>query len=110
MGPPLHPGGGATVQPPPPKPRGGLAALAGRREKSNPSQASVSTCTAPFKGEAEIPTLLVAGGPSTSVAVRASRCSCSAQDQGSARASAVMLRPAGAVPSRRPEIIRGETK
>jgi hypothetical protein len=44
---------------------------------------------------------------------RQSRCSprrrsCSAQDQGSARASAVMVRPAGAVPSRRRETIRGE--
>ena len=85
-------------------------ALAGRRERSNPSQASVSTCTAPFKGEVEIPTLLVAWGPSTSVAVSPRRRSWSAQDQGSARASAVMVRPAGAVPSRRPEMIRGETK
>src|SRR2546430_1592756 len=34
--------------------------------------------------------------------------SCPAQDQGSARASAVTVRPAGAVPSRRPETTRGE--
>jgi len=36
------------------------------------------------------------------------RRSCSAHDQGSARASAVTVRPAGAIPSRRPETIRGE--
>ena len=39
---------------------------------------------------------------------RSRRRSCSAQDRGSARASAVIVRPAGAVPSRSPETIRGE--
>jgi hypothetical protein len=36
--------------------------------------------------------------------------SCSAQHQGSARASAVVVRPAGAEPSRMAATIRGDTK
>ena len=59
----------------------------------------------PFKERSPAP-LLPQGRSSQ---CRPRRRSCSAQDQGSARASAVIVRPAGAVPSRMLETIRGET-
>jgi hypothetical protein len=60
----------------------------------------------PFKEKSQILALLPAWACQSQCSPR--RRSCSAQDQGSARASVVMVRPAGAVPSRRPETIRGE--
>ena len=102
-------GGGPNSTPPPPKPRGGLAALAGRGGSQSGSGVG-QHMHPPFKGEVEckIPALLPAWDQERQSQCSPRRRSCSAQDQGSARASAVMVRPAGAVPSSRPETIRGE--
>ena len=88
--------------PPPPKPRGGLAALAG--ESSNPIRVRRGSGHTPSVQERN--RRCCAG---RSLQGRARRRSCSAQDQDSARASAVIVRPAGADPSRMLETIRGET-
>src|SRR5881275_731590 len=78
-------------------------------ERANQGQVFVSTCTPLFKEEAEYKIIGAAAGVgSCQSQCRPSRRSCSAQDQGSARASAVTVRPAGVVPSRRPETTRGE--
>src|SRR5215218_9755931 len=99
--------GAANSTPPPPKPRGGLAALAGRRrEPIKVRRPSAHAPSVQARSRVEIPALLPAWARQSQCSPR--RRSCSAQDQGSARASAAMVRPAGAVPSRRPETIRGE--
>src|SRR6266480_2920985 len=69
MCPPLHHGGRCNSTPPPPKPRGGLAALAGRGGSQSGSGVR-QHMHPPFKGEVEckIPALLPA--PSTSIAVQ----------------------------------------
>ncbi len=79
-------------------------------EGANQAQASVSTCTlrSSEKSSAKSRALLPAWDQARQSQRTPRRRSCSTQDQGSARASAVMVRPAGAVPSRRPETIRGE--
>jgi hypothetical protein len=47
--------------PPPPKPRGGLAALAGEEEETNQGQAFVSTCISiQARSRVPIPSLLPA--------------------------------------------------
>ena len=79
----------------------------GGEERANQGQASVSTCTLRSREKSSAKSRRCCRGR------RQSQCSprrrsCSAQDQGSARASVVMVRPAGAVPSRMLETIRGE--
>src|SRR6266511_1824427 len=78
----------------------------GEEEQANQGQASVSTSTLRSREKSQIPALLPAWA--RQLQCSPTRRSCSAQDHGSARARAVMVRPAGAVPSRRPATIRGE--
>ena len=107
MCPPLHRGGGATAHRHHRNPAEAWRRWRGRGEGANQGQALLSACTLRSKEKSSAnPGLLPAWARQSQCSP--TRRSCSAQDQGSARASAVMVRPAGAVPSRRPETIRGE--